>query len=84
MVKLSILLLYRRIFITRAFKLLTISVAGLCMAWSIAAVLTDIFQCHPVTAAFDPTQLFTDKCIDAQAYYWGVTATNMVGRARTC
>ncbi|KAG7009144.1 ubiquitin carboxyl-terminal hydrolase 2 [Physcia stellaris] len=77
-VKLSILLLYRRLFVTRTFKLLTLSVAGLCMAWFIAAVLTDIFQCHPISAVFDATMLFTDKCIDLQAYYWGITAANMV------
>lgn len=83
-VKLSILLLYRRLFVTRTFKLLTLSVAGLCMAWFIAAVLTDIFQCHPISAVFDATMLFTDKCIDLQAYYWGITAANMVGEFQIC
>ena len=77
-VKLSILLLYRRLFVTRTFKLLTVIVASLCMAWFIAAIMTDVFQCHPIGAAFDARLLFTDKCIDLQAFWWGVTSTNMV------
>lgn len=77
-IKLSILLLYRRIFVTRTFKLVTVFVASLCMLWFIIASMTDIFQCHPVSAAFDARMLFTDKCIDLQGFYWGVTSTNMV------
>ena len=77
-VKFSILLLYRRLFVTRSFKLLTVVVASLCMAWFTAAAIADVFQCRPVSAAFDASQVFTDKCIDLKAYWWSVTSTNMV------
>lgn len=48
------------------------------MAWCIAAIAADIFQCHPMSAAFDPDQLFTSRCMNLQAYYRGVTASNLI------
>lgn len=41
--KISILLLYRRIFATRRFQQATMLVGGLCVGWCIAAILADIF-----------------------------------------
>lgn len=38
----------------------------------------DLFQCRPFKAAFDPEDLFTDRCIDLQAYYWGTTGANLI------
>lgn len=63
-VKLSILLLYRRIFITQGFKMATMYVGLICLAWFFLAILLDIFQCHPFKAAFNVELLFTDRCID--------------------
>ena len=77
MVKIAILLLYRRIFDTAAFKRNTLVVGILCIIWFFIAICLEIFQCHPRSAAFEPEMLFTDHCIDIQAYYEGVTATNM-------
>lgn len=37
----------------------------------------NIFQCRPFTAAFDPTLLFTDHCIDLQSFYSSVTIANL-------
>ena len=37
----------------------------------------DIFQCRPFSAAFEPALLFTDQCIDLQAFYEGVTIANL-------
>lgn len=76
-VKLSILVLYRRIFITAGFKRSTLIVGAAVMLWFIVALFTDLFQCRPFQAAFDPELLFTDQCINLQAYYWGVTASNL-------
>ena len=78
-VKLSMLLLYRRLFVTPTFRLITTLVSFLCMLWFIIAGLLDIFQCRPVSAAFDARLLFIGSCINLQAYYWGVISTNMVG-----
>ena len=76
MVKISILLLYRRIFDTAAFRRKTLVVGILCMTWFFISFFLEIFQCHPPNAAFDP-MLFTDHCIAMQSYYEGVTAANM-------
>ena len=77
MVKISILLLYRRIFDTAAFRKKTLVVGMLCIIWFFIAIFLEIFQCHPQSAAFDPEMLFTDHCIAMQSYLGGVTATNM-------
>ena len=77
MVKLSILVLYRRIFITAAFKRSTLIVGAAVMLWFIVALFTDLFQCQPFQAAFDPELLFTNQCINLQAYYWGITGSNL-------
>ena len=76
-VKLSILILYRRIFSTVAFKRTTPIVGAAVMLWFIVALFTNLFQCRPLQAAFDLELLFTDQCIHLQAYYWGVTASNL-------
>lgn len=76
-VKVSLLVLYRRIFDTKSFKRRSIVVGTACIAWFIVEIFTNIFQCRPFEAAFDATAIFTDKCIDLQAYYWGITASNM-------
>ncbi|KAL8695737.1 MAG: hypothetical protein Q9224_003197 [Gallowayella concinna] len=76
--KISILLLYRRIFATRRFRQVTVAVGSLCVGWCIAAIVADIFQCQPMHAAFNPDKLFTSRCMNLQAYYRGVTASNLV------
>lgn len=77
-VKLSILSLYRRLFITQTFKLVTVFVGALCMLWFVVGNMVDIFQCHPIGAAFDARLVFTHQCINIQALYWGIISTNMV------
>ncbi|CAD6590680.1 MAG: hypothetical protein ASARMPRED_004965 [Alectoria sarmentosa] len=77
MVKISILVLYRRIFSTAAFKRSTLIVGAAVMLWFFVALFTDLFQCHPFQAAFDPELLFTNQCVNLQAYYWGIAGSNL-------
>ena len=77
-VKLSLLVTYRRIFDTAAFKQRTLLVGIACVVWFIVTLFTGVFQCRPFSAAFDPKTLFTYHCIDLQSYYWGTCAANMV------
>ena len=77
MVKLSILVLYRRIFCTTAFRRVALIVGTIVMVWFIVAIFTDIFQCRPFQAAFNPELLPTKQCINLEAYYRGVTASNL-------
>ena len=77
MVKISILLLYRRVFDVRKCRTATTILLCVCIAWGIAAVLALIFQCHPISGIWNPADTFTDKCIDLKAYYAGIAGSNM-------
>ena len=77
-VKVSILLLYRRVFDTHRFRTMTVVLAGICVSWGIVAILCTIFQCHPVSGMWKPEYSFTSHCIDIKAYYTGLSASNMV------
>ncbi len=61
--KFSLLLLYRRIFITRAFKIATIVVGTIILIWHGSFILAFVFQCTPVSAAWNPIAP-TSACID--------------------
>jgi len=77
-VKISILLMYRRIFPTKLFRKTTLFLGVACVAWFIAEVFSDVFQCHPIVAAWDPAFMFSNQCINLEAYFWGISATNMI------
>lgn len=71
------MVLYRRIFETTAFRKRTLIVGAASVVWLVVVVFINIFQCRPLTAAFDPEAVFTDRCINLQAYYLGLTALNL-------
>ncbi|KAL8692228.1 MAG: hypothetical protein Q9218_002704 [Villophora microphyllina] len=77
-VKMSLLLLYRRIFSTPVFKTWTLVIGATCAVWLIVAVLVDIFQCRPFNAAFQPDLLYTGHCINLPAFYIGIIAANFI------
>lgn len=70
--------MYRRIFPTKWFQKMTMFVGAACIACFIAEILSDMLQCHPITAAWDPAFLFSSQCINLEAYFWGISATNMI------
>ena len=78
LVKVSILLLYRRIFVTPSFRHVTLVVGAISVIWGVITILGQIFLCRPISAAWDPNSLFTDKCLDVQAYLKGVTVSNLL------
>ena len=77
MVKISILLLYRRIFATRKFRMATLLVGIACVSWLIAALLCLAFQCRTETERYNAASLFSDQCIDLKAYWAAVAGSNM-------
>ena len=77
MVKLSILMLYRRIFSTSAFRGKVLVVGGVCVVWCITAIFTNVFACRPFSAAFDIDLVFTYHCINLQTFIWATTACNV-------
>ena len=55
-IKLSILLLYLRLFkIDKELRMLCYGMMAFVVAWAIAVVFTLIFQCHPIAAAWNKT-----------------------------
>ena len=79
LVKISLLLLYRRVFDNQKFKTYILVVGALCLSWFVAGVFSNIFQCSPVSAAFDERRMLPDvHCLDLKAWCYGVTASNML------
>ena len=76
MCKISILLLYRRIFDTARFKAATIVVGVLCVLWFIAESVTAIAQCSPVEGAWN--KMIPSRCINLTAFWYGLTASNLI------
>lgn len=76
-VKLSLLLLYKRIFNSATFRRKLLVVGLACIMWFLAEIFAGILQCRPFRAAFDSELLFTDHCISLQAHYWGIAAANL-------
>ncbi|MCJ1467562.1 hypothetical protein MMC07_006187 [Pseudocyphellaria aurata] len=77
-VKISILLLYRRVFHTPIFKRATLVVGFLCIAWLCGNVFSELFLCSPISAAWDPRLIFSDHCRDFQAFLIGITVSNLL------
>lgn len=67
-VKTSILLLYRRIFVYRSFRIVSLLVGVLVTSWGIAVLSVSIFQCTPVDKFWNPS--LHGHCVDAQTFFW--------------
>lgn len=77
MAKISILLLYRRIFATAAFRKAALTVGVAVVAWAIASILALIFQCHPISGLWNPDLTLGNQCISLSLYYSTVSGLNM-------
>ena len=77
LVRISILMLMRRIFDIRPFKITTSVLIAMSLAWGISIAFANIFQCTPVAGAFDPAIVmsFSKQCINLQAMYYGTLGT---------
>lgn len=75
--KLSILLLYRRIFTTHNsyFKFAMYTVAAVLACWAVAGFFTTIFQCWPVHTIWDHSE---DQCIELVPALVGLAVINTV------
>lgn len=61
-IKFSVLLLYRRIFPNRRFRIVMWSLGAFITSYSLVLFFGIIFQCKPIRGAWDPT--IDAKCID--------------------
>ncbi|KAL8994967.1 MAG: hypothetical protein Q9169_005208 [Polycauliona sp. 2 TL-2023] len=73
LVRISILLLYRRIFEIRPFRLIATGLIIACIIWGISVCAVDIFQCPNVPDAFKIKVLAnpTSRCIDLTSILYG-------------
>jgi len=74
--KVSILLLYHRIFPGRTFTKVLWSIGAFVAVWTLAAALVDIFQCVPVQAQWNPTIPHT--CVNIDAELTAVSVLNVL------
>jgi hypothetical protein len=77
--KISILLLYLRVFgVWRFFKWLCWLMIGLVLSFTIASVVTSIFQCMPVQFAFDKSAANGQgTCIDLTKFWYANAGFNI-------
>ena len=54
LIKASVLCLYRRIFDTPLFRLISLIVMGLCICWAIGIGFAQFLRCNPLHKAWDP------------------------------
>ena len=73
--KISVLLLYRRIFPVRSFLIAIYVVGALCLLWFGIVVLLALLQCQPISYVWDRS--IPGRCINLQAMYYGFTISNM-------
>ncbi|GKT46685.1 satratoxin biosynthesis SC1 cluster protein 4 [Colletotrichum spaethianum] len=75
-VKVSLLLMYCRIFPSRNFKIAAMTLGGITIAWWIAIVCVCIFQCNPISKAWLP--FIEGTCIDLKASFIGNAIPNIL------
>ncbi|MCJ1356281.1 MAG: hypothetical protein MMC33_006275 [Icmadophila ericetorum] len=75
-VKISVLLLYCRMFMLRSFQYSTYAVGSLCLIWFLIILLVSFFECRPIAVAWDSS--VSGKCIDLTSLYYGLTISNVI------
>ncbi|KAF7587689.1 hypothetical protein BBP40_006875 [Aspergillus hancockii] len=75
-IKISILLLYRRIFTVPKFRVLSLATGGLVLSWCLAVFITVLLQCRPVSLNWNKAQPGT--CIDAKQFFFGNAISNLL------
>ncbi|KAI9787990.1 MAG: hypothetical protein M1816_007294 [Peltula sp. TS41687] len=74
--KISVLLLYKRIFTGRTFGIVTWIGIGIVIAWTVAFQFSLLFSCWPIASHWDPTIPF--KCVDRIKLFTIALATDVI------
>ncbi|KAI2615210.1 hypothetical protein GGR54DRAFT_632309 [Hypoxylon sp. NC1633] len=78
-IKLSVLLFYRRIFTLRASRIVNNVFIGLTVAWGIAFTFAVAFQCTPVSTLWNQFELeYGAACIKVQPFYLSVAISDLL------
>ncbi|KAK4109438.1 hypothetical protein N656DRAFT_847794 [Canariomyces notabilis] len=75
MTKISVLLMYKRIFSTPKIKTMTWILIGLNVAWTLTFIFALMFSCMPIASSWDYTLDFT--CVDLKALFTTALATDV-------
>ncbi|RAL13867.1 uncharacterized protein BO97DRAFT_442171 [Aspergillus homomorphus CBS 101889] len=75
-IKVSILLMYARIFPTRNFRIASIILGGIAIGWVIAIICVSVFQCDPIAKAWNPS--LPGTCINLKGSFIGNAVPNIV------
>ena len=77
LVRVSILLLYRRIFDIKYFRIVAAGLIVACIAWGISTSAANIFQCRNIPDAFraEIVAASDGRCIDTKTLYYGALGT---------
>lgn len=79
LVRMSVLLLFRRLFDISNVRIIIGILDGLCLAWGISIVFANVFLCIPVSDAFNPAVVMStsEHCIDLQAFLYGTLGSGV-------
>ncbi|KAJ6045521.1 uncharacterized protein N7446_012385 [Penicillium canescens] len=75
-VKISILLMYARIFPTRGFRIAAIILGSIVIGWVVAIICVSVFQCTPIAKAWNPT--LSGTCINLKGSFIGNAVPNIL------
>jgi hypothetical protein len=79
LIKIAVLLYYRRIFSIKAFRIINDALIGLTLAWGIAFTLVIIFQCNPISTLWEKFEFeFAPYCIDVLDFYMSVAVSDLI------
>lgn len=67
--KISILLMYLRIFPSKGLRLAVYAVTFFCAGYGLATLLTNMFSCSPIQGSWELEYAATAKCIDRPVFY---------------
>ncbi|KAI3132515.1 hypothetical protein CBS147325_8741 [Penicillium roqueforti] len=74
--KISILLMYCRIFPTREIRIASLVLGGMTLSWLVAIILVSVFQCNPIPRAWDTR--IPGKCINLKGMFIGNAVPNIL------
>ena len=77
--KVSVLLLYRRIFSVRVFKTVATIGVAIAIAWTVAFTISTIFQCNPIRLYWTELEfLWGNRCIQIIPFYQAQAITDII------
>ena len=79
LIKISILLFYREVFVGKKFVLLTYIIGAFVLAWFLVTELVSCLNCMPFRGMWDITLDPPAKCINQKAGYIWLSFLSMIG-----